>query len=261
MRSALVVVAATLLVAGCGGSSVVVQADPVSAPYDGPMSLPADHRDKATVQERSGAAGRALECVGDPYAGGGASYDSGLESVQDSATDALTNLFEEDYVGDLPKDGYRVEREDDGRVLLSYDVGGRTKIAFVVSEDVKDFNGDTGWGVETWAECDPSELPASVTDDLDIDVWEDASGRRVPVTRIRSFQGAQHCDWQDITFLHLGPDRGGKSTSATGTVSSASYCARPTTALQPCRPTRRTPDSDETDGNCGWAKATTRRTW
>jgi hypothetical protein len=61
-------------------------------------------------------------------------------------------------------------------VLLSYDVGGRTKVAFVVSEDVKDFNGDTGWGVETWAECDPSELPASVTDDLDIDVWEDASG-------------------------------------------------------------------------------------
>jgi len=115
VRSALVVVAATLLVAGCGGSSVVVQADPVSAPYDGPMSLPADHRDKATVQERSGAAGRALECVGEPYAGGGASYDSGLESVQDSATDALTNLFEEDYVGDLPKDGYRVEREDDGR--------------------------------------------------------------------------------------------------------------------------------------------------
>ena len=210
MRSALVVVAATLLVAGCGGSSVVVQADPVSAPYDGPMSLPADHRDKATVQERSGAAGRALECAGDPYDGGGASYDSGLESVQDSATDAVTNLFEEDYVGDLPKDGYRVEREDDGRVLLSYDVGGRTKIAFVVSEDVKDFNGDTGWGVETWAECDPSELPASVTDDLDIDVWEDASGRRVPVTRIRSFQGAQHCDWQDITFLHLGPDRGGE---------------------------------------------------
>jgi hypothetical protein len=210
VRRVLVLVAATLLVAGCGGSSVVVQADPVAAPYDGPMSLPPDHRDEATVQERSGAAGRALECVGDPFAGGGASYDSGLESVQDSAADALTNLFEEDYVGDLPKDGYRVEREDDGRVLLSYDVGGRTKIAFVVSQDVQDFNGDTGWGVETWAECDPSELPASVTDDLDIDVWEDASGRRVPVTRIRSFQGAKHCDWQDITFLHLGPDRGGE---------------------------------------------------
>jgi hypothetical protein len=188
---------------------MVVHGDPAPSPYDGPMSLPRDHGDEATVLERSGAAGRALECSGDPYAGGGASYDSGLESVQTSAAAALSNLFEADYVGDVPKDGYRVEREDDGRVLLSYDVGAQTKTAFIVSDNIKDFNGDKGWGVEAWAECDLSEFPAKVTDTLGIDVWEDASERRVPVTRIRSFQGAEHCDWQDITFLHLGPDRDG----------------------------------------------------
>jgi hypothetical protein len=209
VRQALVLVLASVLLAGCGGSTVVVQGDPVPSPYEGPMSLPRDHRDEATVPERSGAAGRALECAGDPYDGGGASYDSGLESVQDSATAALANLLDEDYVGDVPQDGYRIERKDDGRVLLSYDVGGRTKIAFIAFENIQDYNGDTGWGVEAWASCDPSELPARVSDALGIDVWEDAARRRVPVTRIQSFQGGKHCDWQDITFLHLGPERDG----------------------------------------------------
>ncbi len=206
MRRTLIVAVTTLMLAGCGSSAEVVKGGPASSPYDGPMGLPVDYRDRATVLERSGTAGRALECDGDPYAGGGADYDSGLASVQGSAKGALENLFEEDFVGALPEQGYRIEREDDGRVLFSYDVDDRTKIAFVASENVQDYNGDEGWGVEAWAECDPSELPASVTDDLGIHVWEDASGDRVPVTRIRSFQGAEHCDWQDITFLQL--DRG-----------------------------------------------------
>jgi hypothetical protein len=34
-------------------------------------------------------------------------------------------------------------------------------------------------------------------------VWEDESGRRVPITRIQSFQGAEHCSWTDITFLRV----------------------------------------------------------
>jgi len=187
---------------------VVVQGDPDSSPYEGPMNLPIDYRDRATVGERSGAAGRALECDGAPYDGGGADYDSGLASVQDSPPAALDNLFEEDVFGALPEEGYRIEREHDGRVLFSYDVGGRTKIAFFAFDSVTDYNGDEGWGVEAWAECDPSELPATVTDDLGIQVWEDSSGQRAPGTRIQSFQGAEHCDWQDITFLHLGRGSG-----------------------------------------------------
>ena len=51
------------------------------------------------------------------------------------------------------------------------------------------------------------QLPPEVTDDLNIGVWENESGRRVPVTRIQSFQGAEHCDWTDITFLLVGPER------------------------------------------------------
>jgi hypothetical protein len=40
-----------------------------------------------------------------------------------------------------------------------------------------------------------------------IGVWEDESGRRVPVTRILSFQGAEHCSWTDITFLLVGREK------------------------------------------------------
>jgi hypothetical protein len=89
-------------------------------------------------------------------------------------------------------------------VLFSHDVDGRTKVAMFAADGVRDWNGDEGWGVRAWAQCDPSELPRDVTDDLNIGVWQDESGRRVPVTRIRSFQGAEHCSWTDITFLLLG---------------------------------------------------------
>ena len=206
MRHVLAATVTALLVTGCGSSTVVADS-PVTSPYDGPMDLPLEYRDRAGVLERSGAAGRALECDGDPYAGGGADYDSGLASVQDSAEAALKNLFEEDFIGELPETGYRIERVDGGRVLFSYDVRDRTRIAFVAYDGIRDFNDDEGWGIEAWAECDPSELPARVTDDLGLGVWEDLSGRRVPVTDVQSFRGSEHCDWQDVTFLWLGSGR------------------------------------------------------
>jgi hypothetical protein len=187
---------------------VVVEGEPVASPYSGPMSLPVDHGDEASVLARSGAAGRAVECDGDPYNGGGADYDSGLASVQDSAEESLENfLTEEGWESQLPSEGYRVEREDDGRALLSYDVDGRTKVAFIAADGVRDYDDDRGWGVESWAQCDPAELPADVTEALGIGVWQDAAGRRVPETQIGSFQGPEHCDWQDITFLRVGAGR------------------------------------------------------
>jgi hypothetical protein len=85
-------------------------------------------------------------------------------------------------------------------------VDGRTKVSIFAADGVRDWSGDEGWGVRTWAQCDPSELPPDVTDDLNIGVWEDESSRRVPVTRIHSFQGAEHCSWDDITFLLVGPE-------------------------------------------------------
>jgi hypothetical protein len=205
VRIALVTTAVGALLVGCG-SSVVVDGQPVNHPYDGPMQLKQDFSDNATALEKSGAAGRALECEGKPYEGGAGDYvDGGLESVQDSPAEALENWLDNEW-SDLPGTGYRVERDDGHRVLLSYDVDKRTKIAFITADGLRDYNHHTGWGVESWAMCDPSELP-EVAEAMGIDVWEDATGARVPVTVISSFQGAEHCDWQDITFLVLGSDR------------------------------------------------------
>ena len=167
------------------------------------MRLPVDHADQASVLERSGAAGRALECRTEPYAGGSGDYDSGLASTQGSAASALENYFSEEFFLQLPREDYRVERKNDGRVLYSYDVRGQTKVAFIAANSMRDFNDDEGWGIETWAQCDPSEFPASVTNEVGIQVWHDASGNRIPVAKIESYPGPEHCNWQNITFLTL----------------------------------------------------------
>jgi hypothetical protein len=186
----LVAIAAVLL-AGCG-SAVTRERDPSATPrYDGPLD--------------AGAAVAALECDGrTPYSRSEGVYDDGLATVQTSAEAALDNYMSEEGLSLVtPSGGYAVERDRGGRVLLSYDVDGRTKVAMFLADDVRDWNGDEGWGLRAWAQCDPSELPADITDELNIGVWEDESGRRVPVTRVQSFQGAEHCSWTDITFVFV----------------------------------------------------------
>ncbi len=163
--------------------------------------------DDAPVLERSGAAGQALECSGTPGNGGGADYDSGLASTQSSAQKAVANWFDEEggWFYGLPLHGYVVERaNDDGWTLLSYDVDGATKAAIVVSDAIHDYRDETGWGVHAWAACDPAEFTPATTDELGLQIWEDADGHRVAQSTLSSYQGAEHCDWQDITFLRLG---------------------------------------------------------
>jgi uncharacterized protein YceK len=184
---------AAVLVAGCG-SVVVDRGRSATPPYDGPLD--------------AGAAVGALECEGkSAYRRGEGVYDDGLATVQESAEAALDDYMSESGLSFLtPPEGYAVEREQDGRVLFSYDVDGRTKVSMFAADGMRDWDDDQGWGVRAWAQCDPSELPADVTDELNIGVWEDESGRRVAVTRIQSFQGAEHCSWTDITFLLVGPE-------------------------------------------------------
>jgi hypothetical protein len=191
VRIVIVIALAAVLHAGCG-SAVVDRSRSATPPYDGRLD--------------AGAAVGALECDGKtPYERGEGVYDDGLAKVQGSAKAALDDYMAESGLSFLmPSDAYAVEREQDGRVLFSYDVDGRTKVAMFAADGVRDWDDDEGWGVRAWAQCDPSELPPGVTDDLNIGVWQDESGRRVPVTRIQSFQGAEHCSWTDTTFLLLG---------------------------------------------------------
>ncbi len=203
MRHIVPGMAAVILLAGCASPTLVTAGEPAVTPYAGPMHLPTVS-DDPSVLKRSGAAGRALECTGTRYNGSDGNFDGSVSlAAADSAAEALEGFLEETELdGQLPAAGYRLEREDAGRALLSYDVADRTKVAFIAAQEG---TGDgKGWRIESWAECDPAELPAEVTDDLGIEVWTDAAGRRVPVTKVRSSQGQEHCEWQDITFLTLG---------------------------------------------------------
>jgi hypothetical protein len=187
----IVIAIAAVLLAGCG--SVVAERGGSATPaYDGPLD--------------AGAAAGALECEGrSPYRAGEGVYDDGLATVQDSAEAALEDYRRETGLSFFtPPDGYAVERERAGRVLFSYDVDGRTRVSLLAAADVRDWSGERGWGARAWAQCDPSELPRDVTDELNIGVWEDESGRAVPVTRIQSFQGSEHCSWTETRFLLLG---------------------------------------------------------
>lgn len=209
-------VATTVLVASaavaCGGDRaeepVVVDGTVPSVPYSGPLHVPAKNLDEDSARAtriESGAAGRALECDGEIYSGGG----GGRWSKGDGGTtpeEGLKAYFDIEQP-DVPRYGYRVERKEKDRVLYSFDVGGKTKVAVIVAKDQKH---RPGWGPETTASCDPSELPASFTDKQWYEIWTDRHGKRVPITEINSSVGAAHCDWQKAHFLALGEGREAK---------------------------------------------------
>lgn len=154
------------------------------------------------------AAVTALECDGkSPHARHKGRYRDGLATVQSSAAGAFDEYVDATGIAySVPVTGYRLEREEAGAALISFHVRDRRKVAVVLSSRIRDWADDVGWGVVAWAQCDPSEFPAEVTDGLNIGVWEDAAGRRLPVTQVHSFQGAEHCSWTDVTFLLIGPD-------------------------------------------------------
>jgi hypothetical protein len=204
LSSVLSVTAITaVLLTGCGDDAsgspegLVVDGEPAEAPYDGPMTVGAEGT------SGGGVAGLALECDGEAYGGGSIDYNDGLAEVQGSKTAALGNGMDPSVLPtfEMPTEGYRLERDEDDRALFSYDVSGKSKIAIVVADGMEDYLGNEGWGIEWWAQCDPSELSAAVTDALGVGIWQDEAGRRFPVTEIRSYQGAEHCSWEALTFL------------------------------------------------------------
>ncbi len=193
-----------VLTVGCGPAVVTQGAAPVDDPYDGPLHLPVSEPDHPDPLVSSGAAVKALECSGKPYSGS-TGRNWGATSGHDNPVEAL-EAFIHDEATSLPLRGYREEREAENRVLFSYDVEGDTKVAIIVADGIADSHGGSGWGMETFAECDPAELPPSVTDELGLDVWVDEHGERAPTTVIRSTRGPEHCDWDSATFLDLKRD-------------------------------------------------------
>ncbi|OAH14640.1 hypothetical protein [Streptomyces jeddahensis] len=203
-RVAVTVLAAVTAVACDNGSGpdIVVEGTPPATPYSGPLYVPTEFLDEDTpqaVRTASGAAGRALECDGEIYDGGGP--DGWSKRDGGNSPEEGLKLYFDMFQPQLPQSGYSVERRESDRVLFSFDVRGRTKVAVVVAKDQKN---RPGWGPETNASCDPAELPASFTDSLEYEIWTAKDGKRAPVAEINSYAGAEHCDWHKAHFLHLG---------------------------------------------------------
>ncbi|MFF4345822.1 hypothetical protein [Streptomyces sp. NPDC001530] len=181
---------------------LVVTGTPPAAPYAGPLDVPfkesADGSPRE-AEESSGAAGRALECDGEIYMGSGG--ETWTKGDGGSTPEEGLNAYFDMEQPDVPDHGYRVERKEGARVLFSYDVKGRTKVAVVVAKDQPH---RPGWGPETSASCDPAELPPSFTDSKSLEIWTDRSGHRVPTTEVSSSVGPEHCDWDSAHFLALG---------------------------------------------------------
>ncbi|WP_405895855.1 hypothetical protein OG272_44015 [Streptomyces sp. NBC_00104] len=212
--AATVIVAAVAAVAavGCGagsGGDLVVTGTAPATPYAGPLYVPHQEVDEdgvEAIRTESGAAGRALECDGEIYEGGGGPGGWGRDDGGKTPEEGLRAYFDIE-VPDVPEEGYRLERREKDRALFSYDVDGRTKVAVIVA---KDREGSPGWGPETSASCDPAELPASFTDSRAYEIWTDRDGDRVPITEVHTSVGSEHCDWQKAHFLSRGGDADGK---------------------------------------------------
>ncbi|MFJ4953455.1 hypothetical protein [Streptomyces sp. NPDC088760] len=201
---AAVAVLTAVAVAGCDDGprpDLVLKGTPPATPYSGPLYVPTkelDEQSPRAMRLASGAAGRALECDGEIFDGSGP--DGWSRSDGGATPEEGLALYFDMVQPELPDHGYRVEREEPDRVLYSYDVGGRTKVAVVVAKDQKD---RPGWGPETDASCDPAELPESFTATTGWQIWTDRAGRRVPVSRLHSAPGPEHCGWQSAGFLTL----------------------------------------------------------
>jgi hypothetical protein len=160
-----------------------------------------DSKDAANAIEREpGAAGRVVQCetkvVGEFRRG---RYEGG-ETGRTPEAGLRTGLDEGAFDG--PEDGYLLERREGERALFTIRVDSQVKMAVVL------LNGPalgtlSGWHMESWARCNPSEFPDQVTRERGLEIWTDDTGKRVPTYRVVSSAGPEHCDWTSMRFLNL----------------------------------------------------------
>jgi hypothetical protein len=161
---------------------------------------PADHG-----ADVPGRAREALDCPGRPWQQGSGSYDSGPEAVQDDARAAVDDWIEQEG-GLLPPVDVEETARHGREVLFTWREGASRLGSFVVHEGMDGTDGDRGWGVASYAVCDPADWPPELSDEAGFEVWANADGDRVPTSLIHSTPGPEHCGWEAMTFLFLGAD-------------------------------------------------------
>lgn len=166
---------------------------PAAASYDGPLQ----------ARGRYGAAAAVLDCravdgsseTQVPYAEG-ATSDTPEQALETATSEGLF-LFG-------PLDDLRLAAAEPTRVLLTFAATGTTTMALIFHDGpATEGAGGPGWYLESSARCDYSQFPPAVAADQGYLLWSDPAGRPVPVDRVYSGPGPEHCDWQDTTFLRL----------------------------------------------------------
>lgn len=200
---------AGLVATGCGGGVEVSVSGPATASPSAEASTadlasPRPVADDPDPVVRAGAAGRQVDCDGAVHLGGWAPDFGGPHQGAEDPEFALKAFLDQGLFG-LPTTGYGQAADVDGRVLFTYDVNGEAKVAVIVADAATgaELTVPDGWGIETFATCDPAEYGPAADDELRQTVWTDRDGARVPTSTVTSFQGPEHCDWQTVTFLHL----------------------------------------------------------
>jgi hypothetical protein len=171
-------------------------------PYAGPLVLTRSGPASSDVVARSGAAGQVLRCDGKIHWG-----DSGHDARPDGGASTATARaalagFTAAMRHYLPQDGYRFARSAGRRVLFTFDVAGRPRVAVIVLNRGTG-KGKAGWVLDSYASCDFSELPPSAVPDSWVQVWTDRTGKPVPTDVIESGPGPAHCDLTTVTLLTL----------------------------------------------------------
>ncbi|WP_243057969.1 hypothetical protein [Nocardioides sp. SR21] len=200
MRVALL--ALVLLLVGCTHDPGVVIDDPVLEPYDGPLHVAFDDAEY-------GAAGLALGCQWNPQDGG--VLDVSATGDDPEAAFAAWLGAEAPVV---PDSGYQLEQVENGRALFSF-VQVLSRVVVVILAEV-----ESGWGVESWAACDPSELGVDTAESLGVGVWT-GPGRPQVTSEVVTFRGSESCGMQGTPILRVGLDeyvRDGSSGLPAGAV-------------------------------------------
>jgi len=197
-RRAYLLLAVLAALSACGHATAKAKETAVS--YDGPLYV----RGAAEKHHGAGAAGNVVDCR--TWSRGGFSaakvYPHG--ATADSPDGALETAGHEGVLYG-PLDGLQVAKKERDRVLYVLAVRGLVKQAVIVHNGPATKGaGGPGWYVESWASCDFAEFPASFTDSIGLQIWTDPAGNPAPTTRIQSYRGPAHCNWQSMTFLSIG---------------------------------------------------------
>ena len=201
-RAAVLVVVGLVALSGCGEDG---EAPPIAAPpssgesWTGPLYVPA----RDATHPEAGAAGEVVECT--TWGSGGFSREEVYaEGATADSPDEALEVAASERLFPGPTKGLRPAAEDGDRMLYVLEVADEVKQAIVLRDGpATEGAGGDGWYVESWAQCDPVELPRWYTDSIGLQVWTDEQGRPVPATRLEAWRGPEHCDWQSMTFLQL----------------------------------------------------------